>query len=68
MAKKQTKLDDALKRRGLNMMKRCQGMTEAEKDSQRDHNRKCGMKMRYMAGKRVDTGLMGLMDEEECSF
>lgn len=66
MAKKNTKLDDALKRRGLNMLNTRVGLSGTDRDTRKEHNKQCGIKMRLMAGRRVDTGLMGLMDEEDC--
>ena len=65
MAKKTTQLDEAIKRRGLNMMKKGIGETHAESAGRREHNARVGKKLRSLAGRNLKGSLIGLLEDWE---
>jgi len=63
MAKKNTQLDEAIKRRGLNMMRKLTGETHAQSADRREHNVRVGKKLRSLAGRSLKGSLIGLLED-----
>lgn len=65
MAKKNTQLDDAIARRGLNMLKMIPGSTTEQKRERQAHNKQVGRRMKSLAGRGVKGSLLAYLEPEE---